>query len=238
MVNLIVVCISCTLRSWVHEIFPHYSTFSPRLGDNCVPTYSSDSFSHTKYLSSCMKNSQNHTLMFCCSPILGRRFEKQRKLWNWFVPQFFSIYWPSTRAWRQTLLWNAILRVFHTRWYIFCVFKIVRTTFCCIVVSRLQGDCSIMWENCMDQRSESAMYRNEIVTHTEYITWFRCSRPKRDWNINVWFSRRHWWGMPQEDFFFTRLTVNGLSIDQNDVTKILGCCIDEDPGKWGEILES
>ena len=30
----------------------------------------------------------------------------------------------------------------------------------------------------------------------------------------------------------TRLTVNGLKIDQKETTKILGCWIEEDPGKW------
>ena len=45
--------------------------------------YSSDSFPHTKYMSQCLENSQNHTLMFCCSPIPGRRFEKQGKLWDY-----------------------------------------------------------------------------------------------------------------------------------------------------------
>ena len=37
----------------------------------------------------------------------------------------------------------------------------------------------------------------------------------------------------QQDFV-TRLTVNGSKIDQKKVTKILGCWIEEDPGKWGK----
>jgi hypothetical protein len=32
--------------------------------------------------------------------------------------------------------------------------------------------------------------------------------------------------------FITRLTVNNNKIDQKNVAKILGCWIDEDPGKW------
>ena len=39
--------------------------------------------------SSCMENSQNPTLMFCCSPVPKIRFEKQQKLSDRFVPQFF-----------------------------------------------------------------------------------------------------------------------------------------------------
>ena len=38
--------------------------------------------------------------------------------------------------------------------------------------------------------------------------------------------------MDQQDFV-TRLTVNGTKIDQKEATKILGCWIEEDPGKWG-----
>ena len=87
--------ISCTLRSLVTEIFSHSRTVSLRLGDNCVSKCSSDSFPHTKYMSSCMENSQTHALMFCCSPILGRRFEKQGKLWGRFVPQFFFFHFMT-----------------------------------------------------------------------------------------------------------------------------------------------
>ena len=76
----------CTLRSWVHDIFSHYRTVSPRLGDNCASKCCSDNFPHTKYMSPCVENSQNHTLMIRCSPIAGRRFEKLGKLWDRFVP--------------------------------------------------------------------------------------------------------------------------------------------------------
>jgi hypothetical protein len=39
-------------------------------------------FPHTKYMSQCVENSQNHTLLLRFSPIPGRRFEKQGKLWD------------------------------------------------------------------------------------------------------------------------------------------------------------
>ena len=35
-----------------------------------------------------------------------------------------------------------------------------------------------------------------------------------------------------QEQFVTRLTVNGMKIDQKQTTKILGCCIEEDAGKW------
>ena len=123
-----VIFLCCTLRSWVHEIMSHYRTISPRLGDNCVSKFSSDSFPHANYVTM-PENSQNHTLMFHCSPIPGRRFEKQGKLWDRFVPQFFCISLPSPRIWRPMLHCNVVLTVFHTWLYIFCVWKIVRTTF-------------------------------------------------------------------------------------------------------------
>ena len=58
----------------------HFKTYSLQLGDNCVSKCSSDSFPHKKNMSPCVKNSQNHTYMFLCSPIPGTRFEKQGKL--------------------------------------------------------------------------------------------------------------------------------------------------------------
>ena len=75
-----------TLRSWVRDMFSHFRTVSPGLGDNYASKCSSDSFPHTKYMSPCVENSQNHTLMFRFSPIPGRKFEKQGKLWDIFVP--------------------------------------------------------------------------------------------------------------------------------------------------------
>ena len=36
-----------------------------------------------------------------------------------------------------------------------------------------------------------------------------------------------------QEQFVTRLTVNGMKIDQKQSTKILGCWIQEDAGKWG-----
>ena len=122
-------------------------------------------FHSQKNMSPCMENSQNHTLIFCCSPFPGRRFEKQGKLWDRFVPQIFSISWPFPRDWRPTMHCNVFLKVFHSWWYIFFLWKIVRTTFWRIIVSQSRGDCSIMWENFMNPGSESATFpQNFIVT--------------------------------------------------------------------------
>ena len=53
--------VSCTLRSWVHKILSHYKTVSQRLGEICVSTCSSNSFPHTKYMSTMRgKSSESH----------------------------------------------------------------------------------------------------------------------------------------------------------------------------------
>ena len=52
-------------------------------------------------MSSCVENSQNYTLMFHCSPIPGKRFEKQGKLWDRFVPQFFH-HFMTFSPWLET----------------------------------------------------------------------------------------------------------------------------------------
>ena len=66
-------------------MFSHFRTFSPGLGDNYASKCNSDSFSHTKYTSPYVENSQNQTLKFSFSPIPGRRFKKQGTLWD-YVP--------------------------------------------------------------------------------------------------------------------------------------------------------
>ena len=71
-----------TLRSWVHEVFSRFRMFSPGLGDNYAVKCGSGIFPHTKYMSRCVENSQNHTLLLSISPIPGRSFKKQGKLWD------------------------------------------------------------------------------------------------------------------------------------------------------------
>ena len=92
-----------TLRSWVHEILSQYRTVSPRLGDNCLSKCLSNSFPHTKYMSPCVENCQNHTLMFCCSLIPGRRFEKKSKLMGHICPTVFSLHFITFSAPLETI---------------------------------------------------------------------------------------------------------------------------------------
>ena len=66
-----------TLKSWVHEVFSCFGTVSPRLGDNFASKCGSCIFPHTKYMSRCVENSQNHTSLLRFSSIQGRKFEKQ-----------------------------------------------------------------------------------------------------------------------------------------------------------------
>ena len=66
----------CTLNSLFHEIVIHSRTVCSRLGDNYASKCSSNNFQHTTYMSPCLENCQNHTLMFGCNPIPGIRFKK------------------------------------------------------------------------------------------------------------------------------------------------------------------
>ena len=144
-----------TLRSWVHKMFSHFRILYLVLGDKYVSKCSSDSFPHTKYMSPCVENSQNHTLIFRFSPIPGRRFEKQGKLWDRFFQSFPCFLNLLPGIGEKTKHQYVVLRVFNTWWHIFCVWKTVKTTFWRIVVSQSRGDCSKMWEHFMDSGSQS-----------------------------------------------------------------------------------
>ena len=146
--------LSFTLRSWVHEVFSRFGTVSPGLGDNYASKWGSGIFPHTKYMSRCVENSQNHTLLLRFSPILGRRIEKQGKLWD----KVFLAFQIFFQDWRKTKQQSVVLRIFHTPWHIFCVWKNARTPFWCIVVSQSRGDRSKTWENFMDSGSKSETY--------------------------------------------------------------------------------
>ena len=110
---------------------------------------SSDSFSHTKYISPCVENSENNTLMSFLFSNPMEKVKKARKTMEQIYSTVFSMSWLSPCGWRPTMHYNVVLTDFHTWWYIFCVWNIVRTTFWRIVLSQLRGDCSIMLENCM-----------------------------------------------------------------------------------------
>ena len=72
--------ISCTLRSWFHEICIRSRTVSPLLEDNYPSKCSFNSFPYTKYMSPCLENCQNYIAMYCCPLIAGRRSWKVAKL--------------------------------------------------------------------------------------------------------------------------------------------------------------
>ena len=122
-------CLCCTLRSWVHAIFWHYRTVSPRLGDIHASKCSSDNFPHTKYISPCVKNFQNYITKQHWSPIAGKRSWNGEKLWDKSVPELSLLFKPSPRDWRTTKYQSVVLRVFHSWWHIFCVWKTVIFTF-------------------------------------------------------------------------------------------------------------
>ena len=127
------------------------------LGDNCVSKRSSDSFSHTKYMSSCVENSQNHTLMFFLFSNPREKVWKARKTMGQICPIVFLHFMTFSQRLETNIALQCSSDSFpQIWWYIFCVWKIVRNTFWRIVVSQSRGDCSIMSKNCMEPRSESA----------------------------------------------------------------------------------
>ena len=105
-------------------------------------------------MSRCVKNSQNHTLLLCFSPIPGEGLKSKEN----FVPYFSLLFKPFPRDWRKRKQQSVVLKIFHAPWHIFCVWKNIRTTFWCIVVSQSRGDRSKTWENFMDSGSQSETY--------------------------------------------------------------------------------
>ena len=81
--------VRCTLRSWVHKMLSHYKSVSPRLGENCVSTCSSDSFPHTKYMSTMRgKPLESHfDVSLFSNP--GKKVWKARKTMRQICPPFF-----------------------------------------------------------------------------------------------------------------------------------------------------
>ena len=80
--------ICCTLRSWFHEIFSQYRTVSLQMGDNCVSKFSSDSFSHTKYMSSCGKTLRTTLWYFAVFQFWGKGLKSKE---NYETDLFQSI---------------------------------------------------------------------------------------------------------------------------------------------------
>ena len=95
----------------------------------------------------------------CCFVFLQSRGEGLKSKEN-YGTKFSLLFKPSPRDWRKTKQQSAVLRIFHAPWHIFCVWKNVRTTFWCIVVSQSQGDRSKTWEDFMDSGSQSETYKN------------------------------------------------------------------------------
>ena len=102
-------------------MFSHFRTVSPGLGYNYASKSSFDSFPHTKYTSPRTEHSQNHTLMFDFSPIPGRRFEKQGKLWKNLSHSFpcFSNLLPGLEKNETSMCGSESFPCMVT--YIFCV---------------------------------------------------------------------------------------------------------------------
>ena len=141
----------CTLRSLVHEIFSHYRTVSPRLGDHYASKCSSDNFPHTKHILLCVENCQNYIAMHRWSPIARWRS------WNWdkLCDSFpcFSNLLPVIGEQQNIKVWFSKFST-HEDVYFVCE-KLSELHF----DTHLRGDSSIIWENVMHRGSQSATYR-------------------------------------------------------------------------------
>ena len=78
--------IGFTLRSWIHEIFSHDRTVSPRLGNNYALKCSFDNFTHTMYTTMHGKRSELH----CNTSLVSNCGEKVMK-WRKTVEQIRPI---------------------------------------------------------------------------------------------------------------------------------------------------
>ena len=90
--------ISCTLRSWVHQISMLFRIFYPGLEDIDTFQCSSDSFPHWPHISGCVQIWQNYISMSHCSPMRGECPENLSRicpivmcLFRTFSPQLENI---------------------------------------------------------------------------------------------------------------------------------------------------
>ena len=132
--------VRCTLRSWVHELFSHYRTVSPGLGDNCVNKCSSDSFSHTNICHYAWKTLKTTLWCFIVLQSQGEGLKSKENYGTDLSHSFFfSISWPSPYDWRTMMHFSVVLTVFNTWWCIFCVWIHISTTLQRIVVNQSWG---------------------------------------------------------------------------------------------------
>ena len=169
---------------------------------------SSDSFPHTKDMSPCMETLRTTLWWFLVLQFFGK-FWKARKIMGQICPTVFSILWLYPRNWRPMMHCNVVLTVFHAWWYIFCVWKIVRTTFWRIAVSQLLGDCSIMWENFIYPGSDSATWTWQlfyIVAPTNiYLSYALKCGPNKAVNTWKFYSKFSGFRLQQSCFTFSCL---------------------------------
>ena len=127
--------IGCTLRSWVHEIFWHYTTVSPQLVDNYALKCTSDKFPHKIWITMPGKLSELH----CNASLVSNRGEKVMK-WRKIVGQIcpivflaFFIFSPALENSKTSKCDSESFPDMMT--YILCL-KTVRSTFWRTVVSQ------------------------------------------------------------------------------------------------------
>ena len=100
-------------------------------------------FMMTTYLRAYSKLSELHfnLLLFtnCREKVLKSRGEIGQ-IWDWSLE-------PSPCDWRTTIHWNVVLTILHKPWDMWSLWKIVRTTFQCIIMRPCLNE--LQKENCV-----------------------------------------------------------------------------------------
>ena len=120
----------------LHSEILLFSTFSLLLEDIDTFQCSSDSFPHWPHISGCAKLSELHFDVSFFShhgeKVLKRHIT-MGQIWDRFS-------WPFPPNWRTMIHWNVLLRVLHTHWDIWSMWKTVGTTLKCINVLQSRGE--------------------------------------------------------------------------------------------------
>ena len=91
-------------------------------------------------MSLCKENCHNYITMSIVVLQSQEKVQKTRKTKGQLFLQLFYFSWPSSRDWTTMINCKVILTIFHAWWHIFGLWKIVVTSFQCIVVFQLWGN--------------------------------------------------------------------------------------------------
>ena len=121
-------------------------------------------------MSGLLENGRTNISMHHCSPIQGKRSLFFLKVGDRFVPYFFFFLRPSTVDWRTLMHWNVTPTIFQKPWHMWLSWKIIRTTFQCMVVFQSRGKDSNSCWNFMKPGSQSGTYQSVLIKKIKKIS--------------------------------------------------------------------